>query len=78
MLLLDVNNDPENTIYYLSAVIYEFMKNSDGLDYNELYSEIANKILFKNINFEFFSLALDFLFLLDKIDVDDKGTLHVY
>lgn len=78
MLLLDVNNDPENTIYYLSAAIYEFMKNNDGMDYNELYSEIANNVLARKINFEFFSLALDFLFLLNKIDVDNKGALHVY
>ncbi|AFS40248.1 MULTISPECIES: ABC-three component system middle component 6 [Leuconostoc gelidum group] len=78
MLLLDINNNPDNTIYYLAATIYGFLNKNDGLDYIELYSEISQKILAKKINFEFFSLALDFLFLLDKVDVDEKGALHVY
>lgn len=78
MLLLDVNNDPDNTIYYLSATIYGFMKDNDGLDYVELYSEMSKTLFSRQVNFEFFSLALDFLFLLNKVDVDSKGALHVH
>lgn len=78
MILLDRNNKPENTVYYLAALSYGFISKNKGLDYSELYEKLSEKNNHKDINFEFFSLALNFLFLVDKISVDEKGGLYVY
>lgn len=74
MLLLDKNADPKKTIFYLSAIVYGMVKNGiTNLD--DIYLELQNEI--KNtINYDFFILALDFLFLLDKIRVNYKGDIE--
>ncbi|MDR2833281.1 MAG: hypothetical protein LBV67_06175 [Streptococcaceae bacterium] len=78
MLLLDLNNEPTNTVYYLAAITHGFLLVNDGLDYSELYKKMSEDIFDHDVNFEHFSLGLNFLFLLDKINVDKKGGLHVY
>ena len=40
-----------------------------------IYLELQNEIE-DNLNYEFFVLALDFLFLLDKIRVNSKGDIE--
>lgn len=74
MLLLDKNAEPKKTIFYLSAIVYGMVQmgitNSDDI-YLKLQNEINN-----TINYDFFILALDFLFLLDKIRVNYKGDIE--
>lgn len=77
MILLDKNNKPQNTVYYLSGIVYDLVLNNDGLDYANVYSLLKVREN-RKVSIEFFSLALDFLYLLEKIDVDSKGGLHVY
>lgn len=77
MLLLDVNNKPQNTVFYLSIVIYSIIIRYGKIDYAELYEELSY-LEGKKVNIEFFSLALDFLFLLNKLRVDNKGDLYVF
>lgn len=76
MLLLDLNNEPQNTVYYLSGLIYGVLSRYKGLDFKQLYAKL-NETEEKEINFDFFSLALDFLFLIDKVKLDEKGGLNV-
>ncbi len=76
MLLLDQNKTPQNTVYYLSAVIMGLLAHNDNLDYIELLErlEIQSK---RDVNPIFFGLALNFLYLIDKIRLDERGNLHV-
>ncbi len=75
MLLLNKNAEPEKTILYLSAIIYGIilkgLKNIDDI-YLEVQIELEEKL-----NFNFFVLALDFLFLLNKININSKGDIEV-
>lgn len=77
MILLDRNNEPENTIYYISALLYGLINNNPKIDYSRLYKKLLAERKNRKININFFSLALDFLFLLDKISINSKGGLYV-
>lgn len=77
MLLLDRNNEPTNTVYYLAAVSYARLEEIKQSTASSLYSYLSTNIIKFNVNYEFFIMALDFLFLLDKIDADKEGVLHV-
>lgn len=78
MLLLDRNKIPSNTVLYLAAVIHGLLETNDGLDYSELLKKLSEKMLGKQINITFYSLALNFLFLLNKVYIDKRGAVHVY
>jgi hypothetical protein len=78
MLLLDKNNEPTCTVYYLSAVIYSYLANHDGCDMGQSYKAIVHDLIKRDIKYEFYLMALDFLFLLNRLDVDKEGGLHVH
>lgn len=78
MLLLDRNNEPTHTVYYLSAIAYKLLSDHPGMNVSSLHRIIENEIISSELNFEFLVLALDFLFLLDKIEIDEKGELYVH
>lgn len=81
MILIDDNNRPTNTVYYLSAIAYYLLSlrhGHSGITPSHLYEMISNIVLKRKVNFTFFVMALDFLFLLDKIEIDRKGYLHVH
>lgn len=75
MLLLDKNTTPENTIYYLSGVVDGLIKQQNGVDVIGLYQKLLKEIR-NTVNFDFFILALDFLFLVERIRIDSKGELY--
>ncbi|MCT4389015.1 hypothetical protein DQM09_08720 [Leuconostoc mesenteroides subsp. mesenteroides] len=79
MLLLDKNTLPENTVYYVSAKILDIFKyfNDSDLDYDTLFFEI-NKDSASSVSNEVFTLALDFLYLVNKISVNEKGKIYVH
>lgn len=79
MILLDRNNQPKNTVYYLSAVVYVYLRqNGNNVGLIDLYEKISNTVLKRKLNFEIFSLAIDFLFLIGKVNVNKKGDIYVY
>lgn len=78
MILLDRNNQPKNTVYYLSAVVYVYLRQNGNLGLIDLYKKISNTVLKRKLNFEIFSLAIDFLFLIGKVNVNKKGDIYVY
>lgn len=78
MLLLDKNNEPTCTVYYLSAVIYSYIDNHDGCDAGQLYKAIIDDLIRRDVKYDFYLMALDFLYLLNRLDVDEEGGLHVY
>ncbi|WP_057821207.1 ABC-three component system middle component 6 [Schleiferilactobacillus perolens] len=77
MLLLDLNKAPQDTVYYLSAVVEEILSIDSGLDYSSLMNKL-NDQLRMNVNPTFFNLALSFLYLLDKIVINERGELYVH
>lgn len=78
MILLDRNNQPKNTVYYLSAVVYVYLRQNGNVGLIDLYEKISNTVLKRKLNFEIFSLAIDFLFLIGKVNVNKKGDIYVY
>lgn len=78
MLLLDKNSEPTHTVYYLSAVAHKLLLDHPGIDISSLYRIIEDEVVFNEFNFDFLVLALDFLFLLNKIEISEKGELYVH
>ena len=78
MLLLDRNNEPANTVYYLAALVFSYVEQYEGTDASSLYQSICSEIIGRKVNHDFFLMSLDFLFLMGRIKVDEKGGLHVY
>lgn len=78
MILLDTNNEPTSTVYYLAAASYRALREADGMDSNRLYEEVTGDEVRRGVRYDFFMLALDFLYLLGRIDVDERGGLHVH
>ena len=78
MLLLDRNNEPTSTVYYLAAAIYDYVEGHDCIDASDLYQEVMADYIGKKVSYGFFLMALDFLYLLDRVTVDGKGGLHVH
>lgn len=74
MLLLDKNAEPKKTIFYLSVIVYNLILKGI-VNIESLYIELQ-KVIKDEINYNFFILALDFLFLLDKIKINDEGELE--
>ena len=75
MLLLDKNTRPENTVYYLSGVIHGILYKKGGISSSDLYNLLI-KTTKNKVNYDFYVLALDFLFLINKLHLDDLGGLH--
>ncbi len=78
MILLDKNNKPQNTVYYLAAISYGYLQQNGNIGLTDLYKELSQKIVHAKIDFNFFALGIDFLFLLDKINVNERGDLYVF
>lgn len=77
MILLDKNNKPQNTVYYLAAISYGYLQQNGNTGLIDLYRTLSSKRINTKIDFNFFTLGIDFLFLLDKISIDERGDLYV-
>lgn len=78
MLLLDRNNEPTSTVYYLAASSFSYVEKYDAIDATTLYQNICSEVVGRDVNYDFFLMSLDFLFLMGRIEVDKKGGLHVH
>lgn len=78
MLLLDRNNEPTSMVYYIAAALDGYIDQNPGLDAGQLYEVTANTLVKKEVSYDFFVMALDFLFLLGRVSIDEKGGLHVH
>ena len=78
MLLLDRNNEPTCTVYYIAAALYQYLADNPGVDVGQLYEVLTSKLVKKDVNFEFMVLALDFLFLLNRAVADEAGGIYVH
>lgn len=78
MLLLDRNNEPTSTVYYLAASAFSYVQEYDAIDATTLYQSICSEAVGRDVNYDFFLMSLDFLFLMGRVEVDEKGGLHAH
>ncbi|HJD00128.1 ABC-three component system middle component 6 [Lactobacillus amylovorus] len=77
MILVNKMTSPENTVYFIAAVLNGILNECGNLDYSELYKALLKKIHKTKFNTNTFTLAVDFLFLLDKISINKEGKIYV-
>jgi hypothetical protein len=73
-MIVEKNTNPKYDLYFLGAKIIEFFlaKNAREYDYFALYKEFLPN---EKIGIKLYSLALDWLFLLNAIQVGPNGTV---
>lgn len=72
MIIINKNEKPCDTVYYISAcILKEIKKKTKIFDLDEFYNEITTQYKLKE-NHDNFIYALNFLYLLKKIDYNDK------
>ncbi len=78
MILINKNERPCETIYYISACLLKEVKYQQKVfDLEKFYEEFILKYPFAN-NHDNFIYALNFLYLLEKIDyIDKEGIIYV-
>ncbi len=78
MILINKNEKPCETVYYVSAcILKEIKKQKKIFNLEQFYNEFILKYSFVN-NYDNFIYALNFLYLLNKIDyVDKEGIIYV-
>ena len=54
MLLLDRNNEPTSTVYYLSALVFDYLVHHDGMDAATLYQHICSEVVGRKVGYDFF------------------------
>lgn len=69
-MLLPIDMNPENSLYYYGAMIIQELNNEDNLDIVSLYSRLKNKIKISLISY---SLTLDWLYMIDCVKVNETG-----
>lgn len=70
-MLLPDNIKPEYSIYYVGSVIIEKLKNKTYslLDLFQSINEL------NDVSFSLYSLALDWLYLIDMAEINDSGEI---
>lgn len=67
-MLLPDNVHPENSIYYNASFVLKIIQEKDKLDMLKLYYEVKQ---LKEISFSVFILCLDWLYLLNIVEVKE-------
>jgi hypothetical protein len=74
IMLLPDNIHPENTIYYNGALVLQSLQHKNVQTLIELYQNIRIK---KDISFSILILCLDWLYLIDVAEMNDKGEVKL-
>ncbi|HET8670934.1 MAG TPA: ABC-three component system middle component 6 [Candidatus Saccharimonadales bacterium] len=61
---------PENSVLYIAACALQILKSIGEKDMDSLYDEVRHKYN-ENLDYAAFTLALSFLFLVDRIKIGD-------
>ncbi len=73
-MLIPDNIHPENTIYYNGAFVLQSLQNNGNRDFIDLYQDVKKRC---NISFSLFVLCLDWLFLINVAELNDKGVVKL-
>lgn len=74
-ILINLDAKPNDSIYYISACILEEANDTTNVD--KLFNTVQS-IYNKTLTYHDYMLSLNFLFLLGKILIDERGDLVVY
>ncbi|MFI3116930.1 ABC-three component system middle component 6 [Streptococcus suis] len=73
-LIIERDSIPKNTIYYISGCIIAILRR-EQYDVDNLFEKICDEFN-ESLEFTNFILSLDFLFLINKINISEKGILR--
>lgn len=73
-MIIDRDSKPEDTVYYTAACILE-IGSSDEYNIEVLY-EILKALYNESLEYNIYLLSLDFLFLINKISINNEGGLR--
>ena len=73
-MLLPVDMKPEYSTYYYGAMIIEEVKNQKKINIVELYTVLKDKI---KISILSYSITLDWLYMIESVLVDEKGSVKL-
>jgi len=65
-MLLPDNIHPENSVYYNGAIVLDVLQKNSSIELLELYRLVKN---IRNISFPLFILSIDWLYLIDIVDL---------
>lgn len=72
-MLLNKDTNPKRDLYYIGAIVIQhILEEQDNLDIASIYQNIKNEI---EISFNLFTQTLDWLYILDIIDFNEKKVL---
>jgi hypothetical protein len=78
VLLIDRNNDPVKTVYYIAALSYSRISVASEVGSAELYRWVCDSARCGMVPYEFFLMAIDFLFLVADVEATGEGRLRVH
>lgn len=70
-MIINYDSNPNNSIYYMAAILYKYIIDISN-DFENVYSFFVKNI---NKNQLVFFLSLDFLFLINKINIIKEGKI---
>jgi hypothetical protein len=73
-MLLPDNIHPENTIYYNGAFVLQSLLQKNVQTLLDLYQDVKLK---RNISFSVLILCLDWLYLIDLAEINEKGEVRL-
>lgn len=73
-MLLPDNIHPEDSLYYIGSKVLKELKLYREKNILEVYATIKE---IDNISFSVFVLTLDWLYLIEAVEVDEKGVLKL-
>ncbi|MGO4942874.1 ABC-three component system middle component 6 [Ruoffia tabacinasalis] len=74
-MIINRDEKPKNTIYYIAACIYDVLINNQISETTKIFEYITNEMRLE-VDYQMFLLSLNFLFLMDKIDIDEQGGIN--
>lgn len=73
-MLIPDNIHPEQTVYFNGAVVLKEIREGRVMDMLDLYVQANSR---KEMSMPMFVLCLDWLYLLDLVDMDDQGKVKL-
>ncbi|MBC2850301.1 hypothetical protein H5J22_02440 [Cetobacterium sp. 8H] len=73
-MILNVERNPKDSLYYIGAILLEILQNNkEGLYVDELIKKAKDR----KINISFFYYALDWLFIISKIEIKNERICRI-
>lgn len=73
-MLISNETNPSKSVYYIGGIILSVLENKTNstIDFLDLYREMNNS---HKISLQLFLFSIDWLYLINKVKIDNKGYL---